>query len=71
MALLNDLWSDIRAAAKLKATIFVIHKVDVEKIADYVLDYAEKNYPNGKKVFIEMIYMRLLELVSAVNRRRK
>jgi len=56
---------------RLRATAFVLHKLDVDKIADYFVDYGEKHYLRGKKDFLEMIYIQLLLLTSAVNNRRR
>ena len=70
MAFLNNLWSDLKTSTRLKATALVLEKLDTEKIADYLVDYGEKNYKRGKQDFIEMVYLKLLTLVSAVNRRR-
>jgi hypothetical protein len=50
----------------MEATGIPIH----ERIADYLADYGEKYYQNGKKAFIEMVYVQLLMLTSAINRRR-
>ena len=71
MALLNRWVKSLKLGAKLNATVFVIHKIDKEKAADYVLDYAEKQYGKHSKQFMEEFYLGLLEFVSAVNRRRK
>lgn len=70
MAFLNDLWSDIKTNARLKATAMVLHKLDTERIADYLIDYGQKYYGRGRRDFMDMVYLQLLELVSAVNRRR-
>lgn len=70
MAILNEFWGSLKDRARLKATAMVLHKIDVEKVSDYIVDYANKNYKSEKKQFIETIYLNLLELVSAINRRR-
>lgn len=56
---------------RLRATAFVLSKLDTEKIADYFVDYGLKIYGRGKKDFLEMIYIQLLLLTSAVNNRRR
>ena len=48
----------------------VLRQLDEEKLADYIVQYADKRYPDLKKNFMEAVYMNLLLLVSAVNRRR-
>jgi hypothetical protein len=71
VAIINNWLKDVKLGAKLNATTFVIHKIDKEKAADYVLDYAQKQYGKHSKKFVEEFYLGLLEFVSAVNRRRK
>ena len=70
MAFLNKLLEDIKIATRLKTTAIVLSKLDVEKIADYLVDYGERFYKRGKKDFIELVYVQLLCLTSAINRRR-
>ena len=71
MAAVNEWVKSLKLGAKLKATTFVIHKIDKEKAADYVLDYSQKQYGKKYKSFMEEFYMGLLEFVSAINRRRR
>lgn len=71
MAILNDIWGSLKDKARLKAATIVLHKIDVEKVADYIADYADKNYKSEKKQFVETVYLNLLELVSAINRKRR
>lgn len=66
-----NLFEGIKISAMLKATAMVLEKVDSERIAGYLEYYGEKTYKRGKKDFIEMSYLKLLELVSAVNRLRR
>ncbi len=75
MAIINDWGNKIKTtfmtAARMKATAIVLSKIDVEQIADYLVDYGNKFYKGREEEFINMIYTNLLELVSAVNRRRR
>jgi len=68
---INDWIESIKLNTKLKATTFVIHKIDKEQAAQYVEDYARAQYGKHSKQFIEEFYLGLLEFVSAVNRKRR
>lgn len=67
MALLQNL----KNATKLWAFNQVLLRVDVERIVDIMEDFGEKQFKRGKKDYMLHSYYKLLEVVSAINRRLK
>lgn len=65
-----ELIESLKEAIRLKAFNFVLQKVDTDKIAGYLDEYGANTFPRGRKDFMNMTYHKLLEIVSAVNRRR-
>jgi len=62
---------NLKERVRLAGFAWVLSKVDVEKIVDQIENFGEKSFPRGKEDFTRFCYYKLLELVSALNRRMK
>ena len=67
---MKKLMARLKIRLRLEATAFVLDKFDAETIAGYIVQYGDKFYGDRRAKFMELIYLKLLEVVSAVNRRR-
>jgi hypothetical protein len=65
------MFQNLKFKLKLWAFNQVLAKVDVERIAKEMEFFGERTFARGKKDYMLSSYYKLLELVSAINRRLK